>query len=371
MEEQCCITQQIRYTNQTHRTARGLSQVTMVTPTSTKVQHTNQNDIEIACLNEAHARFTQANDMPCMIEPIYNELHWLSTHLPAFDQITARMYIPLDRTSTSAQLLFPLMQQPLEVTDQPTTLSTTAHKTGWLKAKDSTASSKSGAHCPLWALQNRSPPLWHQWDAHTPSGCPTLVWVFIPAMEKRDQYCAQKVKGNFDMEKLRIILLFKVDFNQHNKFISKEMMHQAKGAALVTGEQYGSRNGKSASTQSLNKWLAFDIIHQTRQAAIICSNDAKSCYDCIIHCIAAQCMYQCGVSKLALVCMFTTLQNLHHHIQTLYRDSEIWAALTSGECQSPALGRAMEPAHKYGQLWAPPSSISCAKKDLVQHSKPA
>jgi len=146
MEEQCHITRQLQYTNQTHRTVGGLSQDTTVTLTGTKVQHTNQNNIEIACLEEAQARFTQANDMPCMIEPLYSDLHWLGTHLPSFNQITASMYLPPDRTSTSAQLLLPLMQWPPEITDKPTNLSLLARQTGWLKAKEATASSKSGAH---------------------------------------------------------------------------------------------------------------------------------------------------------------------------------------------------------------------------------
>jgi len=83
---------------------------------------------------------------------------------------------------------------------------------------------------------------------------------------------------------------------------------------------------ENASTQSLNKRPAFDIIRQTRRAAIICLNDVKSCYNRIIHCIVAQCLYQCGVLKMALVCMFTTLQNLHHHVHTLYSDSEVWGS---------------------------------------------
>jgi len=143
-EEQCRIAQQIRYTNQMHKQAGGLAQVTTVMVAGVKVQHTNQNDIEIACLNETQSRFTQANDTPCMIALLYNEHNWLGTHLPAFDQIMARMYIPPDQTSMSTQLFFPLMQWPLEVTDQPTTLLLAAHKTGWLKAKEAMASSKSG-----------------------------------------------------------------------------------------------------------------------------------------------------------------------------------------------------------------------------------
>jgi len=58
--------------------------------------------------------------------------------------------------------------------------------------------------------------------------------------------------------------LLEADFNQLNKFIGKAMMNQAESTGLVAAEQYGSRNGKSASTQSLNKRLAFDIIQQNR-----------------------------------------------------------------------------------------------------------
>jgi len=63
----------------------------------------------------------------------------------------------------------------------------------------------------------------------------------------------EKIAGNCDVTKLRIILLFKADFNQLNKFIGKEMMNQAEEQGLVAGEQYRSRHGKSAITQSLNK----------------------------------------------------------------------------------------------------------------------
>jgi len=69
-----------------------------------------------------------------------------------------------------------------------------------------------------------------------------------------------KKAGNCNVTKLRIILLFEADFNQLNKFIGKEMMNQAKEQGLVAGEQYGSKHGKSAITQSLNKQLAFDLI---------------------------------------------------------------------------------------------------------------
>jgi len=154
----------------------------------------------------------------------------------------------------------------------------------------------------------------------------------------------EKTPGNFQVDKLRIILLFKADFNQLNKHIGCLMMNHAKQYSLVAGKQYGSRHGRSSITQSLNKRLTFDHIHQLKQAAIICSNDAKSCYDWIVHRIAAQSMYRCGVNKAALICMFSTLQRLRHHIRTLFSNSQIhagtdlWAVPISGIGQGNGAG---------------------------------
>jgi len=81
-----------------------------------------------------------------MIEPLYNNLYWLGTHLPAFDQIADDTYITPGNTPKGAQLLFPLLKWPPEVADQPTMILSATHKAGWLKAKEAIASSKSGAH---------------------------------------------------------------------------------------------------------------------------------------------------------------------------------------------------------------------------------
>jgi len=60
-------------------------------------------------------------------------------------------------------------------------------------------------------------------------------------------------------------------------------------------------------------------------------------------------MFQCGTNKLALVCMFSTIQCLQHHIQTLFGDSQIsagtdlWAVPISGIGQGHGAGP---------QIWA-------------------
>ena len=80
-----------------------------------------------------------------MTEPLNNDLHWLGTHLPAFNQIADGTYITPENTPKGTQLL-PLLKRPPEVVDQPTTILTATHKAGWLKAKGATALSKSGAY---------------------------------------------------------------------------------------------------------------------------------------------------------------------------------------------------------------------------------
>jgi hypothetical protein len=72
---------------------------------------------------------------------------------------------------------------------------------------------------------------------------------------------------------------------------------------VVAKEQYGSRKNMAAIEQ--------------------CSNDAKSCYDRIVYSVASLYMQRIGVEEPPIVCMFTTIQNLHHSIRTVYGDSAL------------------------------------------------
>jgi hypothetical protein len=52
----------------------------------------------------------------------------------------------------------------------------------------------------------------------------------------------------------------------------------------------------------------------------MCSNDAKSCYDGIMHAIASIMMQKQNVPASACICVFAMLQNLHHTVRTIYSD---------------------------------------------------
>jgi len=94
-----------------------------------------------------------------------------------------------------------------------------------------------------------------------------------------------------------------------------ERLHQ------LAPEQYGSRKGFSAIEHGLNKRLTFDLIRQLCSPAALCSNDAKSCYDRIVHSVATLSMRRLGIPEAPIVSMFQTIQNMQHFVRTSYGDS--------------------------------------------------
>ena len=87
-------------------------------------------------------------------------------------------------------------------------------------------------------------------------------------------------------------------------------------------EQYGSRKQMTAIECALNKRLIFDILRQTKKPAGICSCDLKSCYDRIVHSFASLAMQRAGAPKIAIDCMFETIQKLKHVVRTSFGESE-------------------------------------------------
>jgi hypothetical protein len=139
------------------------------------------------------------------------------------------------------------------------------------------------------------------------------------------------------------------------------MMFTAERLQLVAKEQYGSRKGKAAIEQCLNKRLTFDLARQLKRPLAMCSNDAKSCYDRIVHSVASLSMRRMGVEAQPIICMFTTIQNLEHYIRTVYGDSELsftgklWAVPIQGVGQGNGAGP---------QIWA---VVSTPVLNMLRH----
>ena len=61
-----------------------------------------------------------------------------------------------------------------------------------------------------------------------------------------------------------------------------------------------------------------DLLRLRRQAGALCSNDAKSCYDRIVHNVAALAMRRQGAPKNAVNSLLLTLQKATHRIRTAF-----------------------------------------------------
>ena len=70
------------------------------------------------------------------------------------------------------------------------------------------------------------------------------------------------------------------------------------------------------------KRLIYDVIHLQRQHAFLFSNDAKSCYNCIVQSVASIAMQWLGMPENPMKCMLQTLEDLEHHIRISYSTSE-------------------------------------------------
>jgi len=287
-----------------------------------RMEFHTKSDIEKACLEENERRFNQAKDTPFMVAPLYEHIGPMGAG-PGGDAILEGSFICPIGTDPHAVKLMPHLKRPHTVKDRvDLNLTVENHIQGWQKAKEQTATGKSPLHFGH-SKAGATDGVIAEFE-RTMTQIPYRTGYSPQRWQQGIDCMLEKKAGNFNVEKLRAILLFEPDFNQNNKRLGREMMYFAEDLDLLAKEQNGSRKGLRAISQCLNKRLTFDLLRQQRRAGALCSNDAKSCYDRIVHSIASLCMRRVGMPEEPIVCMFTTIQNLKHHIRTAYGDSELY-----------------------------------------------
>jgi hypothetical protein len=158
---------------------------------------------------------------------------------------------------------------------------------------------------------------------------------------------------------MRTIQLMVAAFNMNNKKSGRDSMTRAKLLQLIPKEQAGSRKHRRSIISALEKVLCNNIIQQRRLAAIIVSNDAKSCYDRIVLWLAALALRRIGLALGPTLEMMLTLQQAVHKVSsTAYDDSE---ATYGGSNFPPTKGaaRAMASDPLFG-----PSSVPSFLRNL-------
>jgi len=183
---------------------------------------------------------------------------WRSNSLyKAFDQVLDGMFNCPSECDPMAACLLCELAQPQEVTQIPD------HQLeevmlGWKKAWEITLSSPSSIHFGHYMAGNFNPTIAIFYaslaDIRMSSGYSLKWWCTSLNI------MLQKQARNRNVDKLCIILLFETDCNQNHKWLGQAVMCQAEQLGLLTQEQYGSCNQKSAAIQCLNKRLVYDYI---------------------------------------------------------------------------------------------------------------
>ena len=131
-------------------------------------------------------------------------------------------------------------------------------------------------------------------------------------LRKCVDHMLQKSPDNFHADRFRPINFLEADANYNLKHIARAAMAYGESMGIIANEQYGSRKDHSSETQALNKRLTFDDFERHR--GVLCVNDAKSCYDRILHVIAAICLRRFGLEQGPIASMVETLQYMTHLI---------------------------------------------------------
>ena len=298
----------------------GVTFVTELQPNGTYKPLREKIEIEQAFMKANEAKYRQSYDTDFLTEPMLSEFGYLGLTENAAKVMDGTYEVPATAGPYVQKLLdhLKMNDNAKEAPEAPTTLDVATWQKLWSKAKERTASHgpmhfgifKAGSKNEFIAL----------FDS-TMTEIPMITGYSPERWRQVTDAMLVKKKGIFEVDKMRTIVLFTPDFNALNKLLGRTMMWTAEDCKQLAPEQYGSRKRHRSVDQGSNKRMSADMMLMLRRPGVICSNDAKSCYDRIVHAVAALCMLRQRVPESAITCVFTTLQNLSHTIRTAYGDS--------------------------------------------------
>ena len=232
----------------------------------------------------------------------------------------------------------PASDEKIEITPESYTRS-------WMKPREHTACAPGPMHFGTFKAMKWSDPAAR---LHTIMAAIPIRTGYTP---ERWNQCTDsmlpKKADEWRPSKLRLTALLTPDYNHNNKLLGREAMKMAEKKKLLAPEQYGSRKNLSAAKHALNKRLVLDILRLQKRPGIICANDAKACYDRILHFAAYVSLRRAGLTKEATTSMIRPITRLSHRIRTAYGDSKItyggdeWTRDPSGICQGNGAGPAI------------------------------
>lgn len=135
-------------------------------------------------------------------------------------------------------------------------------------------------------------------------------------------FSIEKQPGEFRLSKMRTTQMMNAKLQANNKKVGKEAMRYAELHNLIPAGQCGACKKHEAIALVLSKRNIWDLLLQQRRAAGWISNDAKSCFDRIVHWVGMVALFRFGIPWSVLTMMFGTLQLAVHRVRTGFGDSE-------------------------------------------------
>ena len=134
-------------------------------------------------------------------------------------------------------------------------------------------------------------------------------------------FAIEKKPGDFRVKAMRTIQMMVAESQANNKLCGRSAMQYGEANGLVPDGQFGSRKKHQAIDLALAKALLWDQLAMRRLAAGWILNDAKSCFDRVVHWVAQVALQRYGIPYAAVKSMFTTLQKATHRVRTGFGDS--------------------------------------------------
>ena len=112
------------------------------------------------------------------------------------------------------------------------------------------------------------------------------------------------------------------EFNMTNKHASRQTLAHTEQANAISPNQYGSRKHHKSINTVLNKVLLNNILRHNRHADAIGMNNARGCYDRIVHSIAILVLMNFGFLGQIVRALFKVLQEVDHFMKTGFGRSD-------------------------------------------------
>src|SRR5210317_979062 len=283
---------------------------------------TDRQAVEEACREENRKRYDQTRYpfiTPPMDEPLYSTFTGKDRRTHTLALLEGRYDIPEEVDDASRAFLNQCrFHEGFSFTSMEVTPED--HFRFWTKMKEDKGAEPHGLHNGHFKAALASPMIYR---------CDTimrnipLLTSFVPEQWKNlMNFAIEKKPGDFRPSKMRTIQMMNPEFQANNKKMGKQAMRLAERHQLIPPGQCGARKQHQAKDLAVSKRLVWDLLLLQRRAAGWISNDAKSCFDRIVHWIAMVALLRFGITWRAVATAFDTLASSRHRVRTGFGDSE-------------------------------------------------